>query len=149
MDTLTEMELAARGFSIEELRTAVARGQLRGTPHGQGFLFRASDIAEWAEKSAVSGGRRVEPRKSAAPTAPAPRQANAPAAGADPVAAWNGIINRLVAGGVPRAEAIKATDANHPGLREAMLRAHNTAVRRQSDLAEARAAVDRAARQRV
>ena len=137
---LTEQELVSRGWSASTLRAAMQAGKLRGVVQGTSFIVEESELHDWAQAHA-KGGRPLTNRQAS------PVRASAMPGSA--VAEWHAAVDRCVAAGAPRREAVKAVDQRFPGLRERMLAEHNATARRQSDFAEARAAVDRAARQRV
>jgi hypothetical protein len=137
-ETMTDLELQARGFSLDHLRREIAAGRLKATAQGTGFYVTDSDFRNWHSGEL----QRQQSGRSAGTPPTAPRTGGAKVE-------WNARVAQHMSRGMSRTAAIRRVDRERAGLRARMLQEHNTAVRRQSDLAEARAAVDRAARQRV
>lgn len=134
MDYFTDMQLQAWGWSVDFLRREIAAGGLHATAQGTGFAIRRDDWDAWVQRynpakanGTAAGGASGSPS----------HQAFTRVAGVagDPVSEWRELVDTLVARGTPRAVAIGMIDQTRPGLREAMIAAHNQRLA-QADVAE-------------
>lgn len=130
-ETYTDRQLVLFGWSLDYLQREIRAGRLRATAQGTGFFVTRQNWETWLAQ--------YNPQKAsgaAVPAAPGTRQALPVAAAAgDPVAEWHAAFDLLVSRGTPRAVAIGMIDQQRPGLREAMIRAHNQRLT-QADVAE-------------
>ena len=126
-ETMTDLELQARGFSLDHLRREIAAGRLKATAQGTGFYVTDSDFRNWhsGELQRQQSGR------------PAGTPPTAPRTGGAKVE-WNARVAQHMSRGLSRTAAIRHVDRERPGLRERMLAECNETARRQRDLARQR-----------